>query len=385
MTDLATCEAHLADLVAFPTVSSDSNLAMIGHLADRLDHAGARCRIMTDDSGTKANLFATIGPDISGGIVLSGHTDVVPVTEQEWSTDPFALTEADGLLYARGSCDMKGFIAACMALAPLYAQGTLRRPVHFCFTHDEEVGCLGARALVAEMSGWDIRPALAIIGEPTSMRVIDGHKGCCEYTTSFHGLAGHGSNPGLGVSATEYAARFVARLLDLRGELAARAPVDSRFDPPGSTLQVGGLRGGIAHNVIADHAEVDWELRPVNPEDQAFATGEMRDYCNDVLLPAMKSVHEGSKIETRTIGEVVGLTPCGANAAAEIAQALTGANGSDVVPFGTEAGLFQSIGMDAVVCGPGDIAQAHKPDEFIARDQLSACLAMLHGLDAHLR
>ncbi|MBJ3762443.1 acetylornithine deacetylase [Maribius pontilimi] len=385
MSRLDACIDHLRDLVAFPTVSSDSNLAMIAHLANRLEDVGARCRILRDDSGRKANLFASLGPDISGGIVLSGHTDVVPVADQDWATDPFALSARDGLLYGRGTCDMKGFIAACLAVAPVYADGALRRPLHFCFTHDEETGCLGAQALVAEMADWDTRPGLAIIGEPTSMRLVEGHKGCCEYTTTFHGLAGHGSNPDLGVSATEYAARFVARLLELRGELAARAPADSRFTPPGTTVQVGGLRGGIAHNVIAELAEVDWELRPVNAADKDLATRTMRDFCNETLLPAMRAVHEGSKIETETIGDVAGLEPVDDNEAARIVSGLTGANGADVVAFGTEAGLFQKLGLDAVVCGPGDIAQAHKPDEFVSTDQLAACLAMLEGLDAHLR
>ncbi|WOI55783.1 acetylornithine deacetylase [Palleronia sp. LCG004] len=375
----------LGELIAYPTVSSDSNLAMIDFLADCLGALGARCEILRDETGGKANLFATIGPETGGGILLSGHTDVVPVADQDWSTDPFAMREVDGLLYGRGTCDMKGFIAACLATAPVYARGTLSRPVHFAFTHDEEVGCLGAQALVAEMRGRDTRPALAIIGEPTLMRVIEGHKGCCEYTTRFHGLEGHGSAPDLGVSATEYAARFVVRLLELRGELAARAPEGSRFDPPGSTVQTGRIAGGVAHNVIAGLAEVDWELRPVTAADKDFATRTMRDYCNDTLLPAMRAVHEGARIETQVIGDVEGLEPVTDNEAARIVSELTGANGADVVAFATEAGLFQSLGMQAVVCGPGDIAQAHKPDEFVARDQLAACLAMLEGLDAKLR
>ncbi len=375
----------LRDLIAFPTISSDSNLAMIEFLEARLGACGARCEIVGDETGTKATLFATIGPEISGGIVLSGHTDVVPVAGQDWHSDPFALHEADGLLYGRGTCDMKGFIAACLAVAPLYAEGRLSRPVHFAFTHDEEVGCLGAQALVAEMAKWEMRPALALIGEPTSMRIIEGHKGCCEYTTTFHGLEGHGSNPALGVSATEYAARFVSRLLELRSELAERAPRGSRFDPPGTTLQVGRIAGGVAHNVIAGLAEVDWELRPVTAADKDFATATMRDYCNETLLPAMRAVHQGSKIDTAVIGDVAGLEPVDDNEAARIVAELTGANGADVVPFGTEAGLFQHLGMDAVVCGPGDIAQAHKPDEFLARDQLDACLTMLERLDTRLR
>jgi acetylornithine deacetylase len=270
VTTLDDTKALLGELVAFPTVSSDSNLAMIAHLAGRLESSGARVDIHLDPSGQKANLFATIGPDTDGGIVLSGHTDVVPVTDQEWTTDPFEMVERDGRLYGRGTCDMKGFIAAAVIMAPRLTEAVRDRPLHFAFTHDEEIGCIGARALAETLREKGLRPSVAIIGEPTSMRIVEGHKGCYEYSTHFTGLEGHGSAPGRGVNAVEYAVRYVARLLELKEALKARAPARSRFDPPWTTINTGALTGGHAHNVIPGKARVDWEMRPVQAGDADF-------------------------------------------------------------------------------------------------------------------
>ena len=384
MSDLTQTQALLADLVAFDTVSSASNLAMIDALANRLEDAGARVEVMRDPTGQKANLFATLGPDAPGGIVLSGHTDVVPVTDQIWASDPFAMVERDGRLYGRGTCDMKGFIAACLTLAPAFASHVRTRPLHFAFTYDEEIGCLGGQALVAALSQREHLPSVAIIGEPTSMRIIEGHKGCCEYTTRFTGRAGHGSQPERGVNAVEYAVRYVARLLDLRADLIARAPAESPFDPPHTTINPGSLHGGMAHNVIADHATVEWEMRPVRAADGDYVRDTMHRYVRDTLLPEMRAVWLDAAIETEVMGEVAGLEPATGNEARRIVAELTGANDADVVAFSTEAGLFQALGMDVVVCGPGSIEQAHKPDEFLAIDQLAACLDMLRGLAQRL-
>jgi len=380
MTDLDATIATLRDLVAFPSISSDSNRDIIGYLAERLESVGARVEVMADPSGSKANLFATLGPDGDGGLMLCGHTDVVPVAEQPWTSDPFTLVERDDRLIGRGTCDMKGFIAACVESAPLLAAHVSDRPLHFVFTHDEEVGCLGARALVEALIARSLRPGLAIIGEPTSMRVIEGHKGCCEYRTEFIGLDGHGSAPDKGVNAVEYAARYVVRLLDLRDRLKTRIPPGSRFDPPWSTINVGALSGGFAPNVIAARAAVQWEMRPVVPDDAAFVHDALDTYCADVLLPAMRAVDPNAGIATLTHGEVPGLEPMTANAARDLVAELTGANGTDLVAFGTEAGLFQSMGLDAVVCGPGSIEQAHTADEYVTRDQLNACLGMMSRL-----
>lgn len=384
MTTLDETRALLAELVAFPTVSSDSNLAMIAHLAGRLESSGARVDIHLDPEGQKANLFATIGPDTDGGIVLSGHTDVVPATDQEWASDPFELREENGRLYGRGTCDMKGFIAAAVIMAPRLAAAVRDRPLHFAFTHDEEIGCIGARALAATLRDKGLRPSVAIIGEPTSMRIVEGHKGCYEYSTHFTGLEGHGSAPDRGVNTVEYAVRYVGRLLDLKEVLKARAPGNSRFEPPWTTINTGALTGGHAHNVIPGKARVDWEMRPVQAGDAEFVKRDLARFCAETLIPAMRAVSPEADIVTQTIGEVDGLVPVDENEAKAIVMELTGATGADVVPFGTEAGIFQALGMSAVICGPGSIHQAHKPDEFVTLEQLSDCLGMLDRLGGKL-
>lgn len=383
-TMLSDTVALLRDLIAFPTVSEVSNLDMIAYLAHVLESHGARVDIFHDEIGHKANLFATIGPEVDGGIVLSGHSDVVPVAEQDWASDPFELIEHDSHLYGRGTCDMKGFIAAATAMAPIFAEQVRDRPLHFAFTYDEEVGCFGAQALVDSLKAKGIRPGVAIIGEPTSMRIIEGHKGCYEYTTHFSGLAGHGSAPDRGVNAVEYAARYINRLLALKDALRERAPSDSRFDPPWTTINTGSVKGGVAHNVIASNASIEWEMRPVQASDASFVKDDLRQYCRDVLLPAMQSICPDANIVTEVIGEVDGLEPAEMNEAKAILMELTGANGAELVPFGTEAGIFQQYGMSAVVCGPGSIDQAHKPDEYVSLDQLQQCLDMLERLGSKL-
>ena len=372
--------AILRDLIAFPTISPETNLAMIGYLADRLESLGARVITMADETGQKANLFATLGPETGGGILLSGHTDVVPVTDQDWTTDPFEMVEVDGRLFGRGTCDMKGFIAATIAFAEGLDPAGLTRPLHFAFTHDEETGCFGAQALVGELERLGIVPDIAIIGEPTEMRLIEGHKGCFEYSTRFTGLEGHGSAPDAGVNAAEYAALYVTRLLELREALKPRAPTDSRFDPPWTTINIGRIAGGVAHNVIVGKAQVDWEMRPVQTSDADFVKDAMARYVADELLPSMQAVHPGADVSLETLAEVVGLEPMDENAARTLVSELTGANGADLVAFGTEAGLFQQLGTHAVVCGPGSIAQAHKPDEYLDVDQLDQCCRMLQRL-----
>jgi len=373
-------KAILGQLIAFPTVSSDSNLTMIDWIAGHLEGLGARVFRDHDETRTKANLFATLGPEEGGGILLSGHSDVVPVTDQDWATDPFEMHEEDGRLFGRGTCDMKGFIAAALAIAEVVDGAKLTRPLHFAFTYDEETGCLGAQSLVAVLRKMRIIPEITIVGEPTEMRVIEGHKGCYEYSTHFTGLEGHGSAPDLGVNAAEYAVRYVTRLMELRQDLMARAPAGSRFEPPWTTINIGRISGGVAHNVIAGKAEVEWEMRPVQPSDADFVKDKMEHYCVRNLLPAMKAVSPDAGITVTTVGEVAELVPMPVNAARELVAELTGANGVDVVAFGTEGGLFQALGSHVVICGPGSIQQAHKADEYLEIDQLDACLTMLSRL-----
>lgn len=378
--------AILKDLIAFPTVSQDGNLELIAYVNGRLDQIGARTHLTVDSSGTKANLFATLGPpDTDGGVILSGHTDVVPVEGQDWSSDPFAARIEGDRLYGRGACDMKGFIACAMAYAPRYMEANLERPLHFAFSYDEEVGCLGAQVMLADLKAAGRRPAICIVGEPTTMKIIEGHKGCCEYTTTFTGLEGHGSMPDRGINAVEYAVRFVSKLLETAEKLKARAPAGSRFDPPWSTIQVGRMAGGIARNIIAGSCSVEWELRPLGRSDFAFTHDEIRTYVEKELLPRMKAVTSDAAIVTETIGEVAGLEPMSRSQAAELARVLTRNSGpTECVSFGTEAGLFQELGIDTVICGPGSIEQAHKPDEYVAIAQLDACLEMIGRLEPHL-
>lgn len=376
----------LGDLIAFPTVSQNSNLELIAHINQKLDQLGARTHLTLDAGGTKANLFATIGPaDTDGGVILSGHTDVVPIEGQDWSSDPFAATERDGRIYGRGSADMKGFIACAMALAPRFTEAGLRRPLHLAFTYDEEVGCLGAQVMLEDLALSGRKPSVCVVGEPTGMRIIEGHKGCCEYATSFTGVEGHASQPDRGVNAVEYAVRYVTRLLELGEALKQRLPTGSRFDPPWSTIQVGRMAGGVARNIIAGGCVVDWELRPVNARDLAFAKGEITAYVETELLPRMRAVSPNAAIVTEVIGEIAGLEPMAPSEAEELVRVLTGdQQPARCVSFGTEAGLFQQLGISTVICGPGSIEQAHKPDEYVDVGQLDACLDMISGLESQL-
>lgn len=374
----------LNDLISMPTVSAESNLELITYASERLGDCGATISVMRDETGRKANLFATIGPEGDGGIVLSGHTDVVPALEEEWTSDPFRMRADKDRLFGRGACDMKGFIAAVLATAPLYARRSLKRPLHVALTYDEEVGCHGARQLVDDLRRSGLKPSVAIVGEPTEMRVIEGHKGCNEYTTSFTGLEGHGSHPDAGVNAIEFAARFVHRLMEHGGKLRSAYPSDSRFDPPWSTVQVGRIEGGAARNIVAGHCVVEWELRPVSAEDAAAVKADLVQYCEDELLPIMRATFPGAAIETVVVGEVDGLHPVEQSEARRIVSDLLGDNGAGMVSFGTEAGLYQQLGLSAVVCGPGSIVQAHKPDEYVTLDQLQRCLDVLSGLEREL-
>ena len=372
----------LTDLISFKTISGEDNNSLIDYCDDILKKIGASSFRTFDDDKKRVNLFATIkakNPSNKKPIIFSGHTDVVPVSKG-WSTDPFIATIKNNKLYGRGSCDMKGFIACTLAFAPIYSETNLDRDIHFSFTFDEETACQGAPILIEELKKRNITDGICIIGEPTNMKIIDAHKGCYEYTTYFEGLAGHSSAPNKGVSAVEYASRYVNRLIELRERLVERAPKDSIFDPPHSTLSIGGIFGGIAHNVIADKCHVNWETRPVVKEDAIFLNKELDKYANEVLLPEMIKVYPNSSIKKKIIGEIVGFDREAKSDACELISSLTGDNSRQVVSFGTEAGLFQEIGISTVVCGPGSIEQAHKIDEYIILDELKKCLKLLNGI-----
>jgi len=372
----------LTDLIAFKTVSGEDNNSLINYCDEILKKLGATSFKTFDNEKKRVNLFATLKAKKSNSkkpIILSGHTDVVPVSKS-WSTDPFKATIKGNKLYGRGACDMKGFIACALAYAPIYSKTNLDRDIHFSFTFDEETACQGAPILIKELKKKGIKDGICIIGEPTNMKIIDAHKGCYEYTTYFEGLAGHSSAPHKGVSAVEYAARYVNKLIELRQKLIDRAPKDSIFDPPYSTLQIGGVFGGIAHNVIADKCHVNWETRPVIKEDGVFLNSELNKYANEVLLPEMRKIYPNSSIKKKIIGEIIGFDRDTKSEACELVSSLTGDNSREVVSFGTEAGLFQEIGISTVVCGPGSIEQAHKVDEYIVLDELKKCLNLLEGI-----
>ena len=372
----------LSDLISFRTISGEDNSTLINYCENYLNKLGATSFKTFDSEKKRVNLFATIKAKKANGIkpiILSGHTDTVPVSKS-WSTDPFKATIKGNKLYGRGSCDMKGFIACALAFAPVYSKTNLNRDIHFSFTFDEETACLGAPILIKELQKRKIEDGICIVGEPTKMKIIDAHKGCYEYTTYFEGLAGHSSAPHKGVSAVEFAARYANKLLELRKELKKRVPKDSIFDPPYSTLQVGGIFGGIAHNVIADKCHINWETRPVVKEDGIFLNKKIDEFANSVLLPEMKKIFSQSNIKKEIIGEVTGFDRIENSEACELVSSLTGDNSREVVSFGTEAGLFQEIGISTVVCGPGSIEQAHKVDEFIELDELKKCLRFLDGI-----
>ena len=372
----------LVDLIAFKTISGEDNNSLINYCDEILKKLGATSFKTFDNEKKRVNLFATLKSKKSNGkkpIILSCHTDVVPVSKS-WSTDPFKATIKGNKLYGRGACDMKGFIACTLAYAPIYSKTNLDRDIHFSFTFDEETACQGAPILIEELKKKGIKDGICIIGEPTNMKIIDAHKGCYEYTTYFEGLAGHSSAPHKGVSAVEYAARYVNKLIELRQKLIDRAPKDSIFDPPYSTLQIGGVFGGIAHNVIADKCHVNWETRPVVKEDGVFLNSELDKYANEVLLPEMRKIYPNSSIKKKIIGEIIGFDRDTKSDACELVSSLTGDSSREVVSFGTEAGLFQEIGISTVVCGPGSIEQAHKIDEYIVLDELKKCLGLLEGI-----
>jgi acetylornithine deacetylase len=372
----------LTDLIGFKTISGEDNSSLIDYCDEILKKLGATSFRTFDDEKKRVNLFATLKAKNSNNkkpIILSGHTDVVPVSKG-WSSDPFIATIKGDKLYGRGSCDMKGFIACVLAYAPIYSKSNLDRDIHFSFTFDEETACQGAPILIKELKKRDIKDGICIIGEPTNMKIIDAHKGCYEYTTYFKGLAGHSSAPNKGVNAVEYASRYVNKLIELREKLKARVPTNSIFDPPHSTLSIGGVFGGIAHNVIADKCHVNWETRPVVKDDGVFLNQEIDKYANEVLLPEMKKIFSNASIEKDIIGEIVSFDREDKSVACELISSLTGDNSRQVVSFGTEAGLFQEIGISTVVCGPGSIDQAHKIDEFIVLDELKKCLDLLDGI-----
>ena len=371
----------LKDLISFKTISGENNSSLINYCENILSKSGATSFKVFDADKKRVNLFATLKAKKSNGkepIILSGHTDVVPVSKG-WSTDPFVAEIKNDKLYGRGSCDMKGFLACSLAFADIFSKSNLSRDIHFSLTFDEETACVGAPLLIKELKKRKITNGICIVGEPTKMKIIDSHKACYEYTTFFEGLAGHSSKPDEGVNAAEYASRYVNKLMSLRNDLKNREPDNSIFTPPYSTLSIGGIFGGIAHNVIADKCHVNWETRPVNKQDGIFLNNEIDNYANE-LLTEMKKKYPSASIRKKIIGEIIGFDRIQDSKACEFVSSNTGDNKREVGSFGTEPGLFQEIGISTVVCGPGSIEQAHTIDEFIELNEIKKCLSFLEGV-----
>jgi len=378
-------------LIAYDTVALTPNLDLIDDVRYRLETLGASVVLTYDDSGTKANLFATIGPNVNGGVVLSGHSDVVPVDPADWTTPPFTADRRHGRGYGRGAADMKGFVACVLAMAPTYAELDLTVPIHVALTFDEEDGFHGAPILLADLVERGVRPSAAIIGEPTGLRTVGAHKGCYEYRTMVTGMNGHSSAPAEAVSAVHYASRWISGLLGLADDLADRAPEPSPYNPPSTTFNVGTISGGQGRCVVADRCWFDWEMRPVQASDASFVK-EYMAAVEAALLDEMRAVHPEAAIRTDVVCEIDGLEWRDASPALDLMRVLladeVAANGGtlpvDVVAYGTEAGLFQAAGIPAVLWGPGDISVAHRPDEFVEVADLEVCLALLARLGGHL-
>ena len=370
----------LDDLIAFDTTSRLSNLAIVEYIQSYLQQHGVASRLTHDETGTKANLWATIGPEIAGGVVLSGHLDVVPVDGQQWSQDPFSMRQADGWLYGRGVVDMKGFIAVCLAMVPTLLQKPLSVPVHLAFTYDEEIGCLGVKTLVTDIMEHLPLPRAVIVGEPTSMKIIGGHKGAKSFKTVVKGKPAHSSNPALGVNSIMAAARIVGFLESLQQDLSDNAHSHTAFVPPYTTIDLGIIHGGTAKNIIPEYTTIEWGFR-LHPDDDADELQQrVIEFIETEVVPQLKKQSNDAGVSTETVYEMSALTPDDTSPAEQLIRHLTGLNSSSVVSFGTEAGAFQTAGMSTVVFGPGSIDQAHQPDEFIAVDQLKQCVEFIHTL-----
>lgn len=374
-------------LIRIDTTSRDSNLPLIDLVAAEVRRHGLEPVVLPNAEGTKANLIATFPAadgGTAGGIVLSGHTDVVPVDGQDWSSDPFAPEVRDRRLYGRGTCDMKAFVGAVVARLPQIAAEPLREPIHLAFSYDEEIGCVGAEDLVKDLAGRGLHPRACIVGEPTSMRVIRGHKSINVVRVDFHGVAAHSSLTPQGVNAIEYAAEFARHVRSVADRFRAEGPHDEAFDVPYTTCTVNLIEGGIAVNTVPADCSLHFEFRTIGGVDPTAVLDGFRAELERIEA-AMRIENPAARVEVSVVAQAPGLdTP----ADAEVIALLTEWGGeptSEKVAYGTEAGLFDQIGIPTVVCGPGDIAQAHAPDEFVALDQIAQCEALLDRVIAFAR
>jgi len=370
----------IAKLVGFATVSLDSNLELIEYVSSYLAEQGVDSRLVPNADESKANLFATIGPMVAGGVVLSGHTDVVPVDGQPWDSDPFALTEKNGRLYGRGTADMKSFFAIALALVPEMIERGLVRPIHLALSYDEEIGCLGAPALIQCIAAELPAPRAVVVGEPTDMRIVTAHKSITGLQTVVTGHEAHSSQTHRGVSAVMTAARLITFLEDMARENAARPASKTSFEPAYSTIHVGTVRGGTATNIISRECRFSWDVRCIPEDDPQDFLDRFDRYCRDEILPGMQAVAAEANIVTTLACSVPALGPEPDGAAEALVRLLTGYNASEAVAYVAEAGQFQQAGFSTVLCGPGSIDQAHQPNEYIEKSQVHACVDFMRRL-----
>jgi acetylornithine deacetylase len=363
----------LERLVAFDTTSRNPNLALIGFVRDYLDALGVPYRISGDPAAHKANLHAVIGPREAGGLALSGHVDTVPVDGQAWTGDPFALRRQDGKLFARGSCDMKGFVAACLAAVPDFQARKLVRPLHLFISYDEEVGCQGVKRLLQDMDESGLRPDLCVVGEPSGMKPIGAHKGKFDLRISIRGLTGHSSEVSKGVNAVQAAGEAIAWVAREARRLAAEGPFEEGFDPPHTTIHVGTVQGGTILNIIPDRAVFTMEWRFIPGDSPHRHLERMQAWISETIEPAMKAVDPACGFAYDVALEMPGMELPPDHALVSVVKQITGSNTTGKVSYGTEGGFYQKAGIPTIICGPGHIAQAHQPDEWIAETELAAC------------
>lgn len=383
MSDIKEQVEWISRLVAFDTTSSKSNLALIEDVEAYLGGLGVETFRVENDDATKSNLYAIVGPRVEGGVVLSGHTDVVPVEGQDWSTDPWTVTEKNKRLYGRGVADMKSFSAIGLSLVPEMLAAGLKRPLIFALSYDEEIGCLGAPRMIEEIADKVPAPAAVIVGEPTSMNVINGHKGIASFRVTVKGYTTHSSQTDRGVSAVEAAARLIAKVADMRAARERSAEPGCPFDPPYSTMTVNVVRGGTQLNIMAGEATFDWDLRVVPGDSRQDIIDEFTDFALGVEAE-MRAKSSVCRISVEQMTDAPPLAPLDDNPAADLAKAVSGRNSTDVVAYAAEAGQFQEAGFSTVICGPGSIDQAHQPDEYITLDQVAAGTEFLRRLIARM-
>ena len=373
-------EQILARLIAFDTTSTTSNLQLIDFVRNLLDEQAIASQLVHNDDRSCANLYATIGPDNIGGVMLSGHTDVVPTTGQDWNSDPYQMLGDDQLLIGRGACDMKGFIACVLAALPQISAGSLQTPIHLAFSYDEEIGCVGAKRLVETMAGFEVKPRIGLIGEPTDMAMVLGHKGKVSYRVTVTGLSCHSAYISNGVNAVEYAAELIAFIRAMNARVQQQQ-LDQSYSVPHSTFHVGNIKGGTALNIVPKQCQFEFEIRNLPQQDIETLVHDIKHYANDVLLADMRERFPETAIEFDELSYYPGLHTDPASTVIAYTRAINPIDRiGDNVSFGTEAGLFDDIGINCLVCGPGSIDQAHKPDEFVKREQMAYCDQMIENL-----